>query len=216
MAKTSYTQGATPMKKAFTMLELIIVMTVAAIIAMVLIPRFSDSRLREAADQILSHIRYTQHLAMIDDRFDPKDPNWHQERWQISFRQCNNNDWYYVVGRDMDQNGGVDKFGSAVNPSDGKKMFTTNQCNPQFDESDQILLSKKYLIDTIQFSDNCGNNRYIAFDNLGRPYRTTMGNDPLDLLTGDCKITFKSPDGNFTITVTQETGYARLSSLNHN
>ncbi len=204
------------MKKAFTMLELIIVMTVAAIIAVVLIPRFSDSRLREAADQILSHIRYTQHLAMIDDRFDPQDPNWHQERWQISFKQCVDGDWYYVVGRDINQNGGVDKNGSAVNPADGKKMFTSNQCTLQNDESDQILLTKRHLIDTVQFGADCGNNQYIAFDNLGRPYRTTLGAEPLDLLTGDCDITFKSPDGNFTITVTQETGYARLSSLNSN
>ncbi len=195
------------------MLELIIVMTVAAIIAVVFIPRFTDSRLREAADQIISHIRYTQHLAMIDDRFDPEDPNWHQERWQISFRQCDNNDWYYVVGRDMNHNGGVDKSGTAVNPSDGKKMFTLNSCTLQTDESDQILISKKYLIDTIEFSNECGDNQYIAFDNLGRPYQSTMGNDALDLLDNDCNITFKSSDGEFSIVVTQETGYARLSSL---
>ncbi len=201
------------MKKAFTMLELIIVMTVAAIIAALFIPRFSDSRLREAADQILSHIRYTQHLAMIDDRFDPQDPNWHQERWQISFKQCVDGDWYYVVGRDINQNGGVDKNGSAVNPSDGKKMFTSNLCTLQNDESDQILISKKYLIDTIEFGNECGDNQYIAFDNLGRPYQSTMGSDSLDLLDNDCNITFKSSDGEFSIVVTQETGYARLSSL---
>ncbi|WP_300367295.1 prepilin-type N-terminal cleavage/methylation domain-containing protein, partial [Hydrogenimonas sp.] len=51
-------------KNAFTMLELIIVIVVVGILSAIMIPRFSDDKLREAADQIMSHIRYTQHLAM--------------------------------------------------------------------------------------------------------------------------------------------------------
>ena len=56
-------------KKAFTMLELVFVIVVSGILAATFIPRFDRDNLQEAADQVISHIRYTQHLAMVDDKF---------------------------------------------------------------------------------------------------------------------------------------------------
>ena len=61
------------MKKAFTMLELVFVLVVIGILAAVMIPNMQSTALREAAIQVVSHIRYTQHLAMIDDKFDTTD-----------------------------------------------------------------------------------------------------------------------------------------------
>ncbi|MCF6310454.1 MAG: type II secretion system GspH family protein, partial [Sulfurimonas sp.] len=58
------------MKKAFTMLELVMVIVVIGILAAVMLPRVASDRLAEAATQVISHIRYTQHLAMVDDQFD--------------------------------------------------------------------------------------------------------------------------------------------------
>ena len=58
------------MKKAFTMLELVFVIVVAGIIAAVVIPNTKTNPAQEAAIQLLSHIRYTQHLAMVDDKYD--------------------------------------------------------------------------------------------------------------------------------------------------
>ncbi len=210
------------MKKAFTLLELVIVMVVVSIISVLLIPRFADSKLTEAADQIISHIRYTQHLAMIDDRFDPSDEFWYKTRWQISFRQCtedtnkDTNKWYYVVGRDIDKNGGVDKNGSAINPSDKKYLFTDNQCDLADDESGEILIYKKYSINKIEFAKACGSNQYISFDQLGRPYQSTLSNDSsLDLIHGPCEIKFTSDNGDFTITIEPETGYTHLSEINY-
>ncbi|BBG66145.1 putative periplasmic ATP /GTP-binding protein [Hydrogenimonas sp.] len=203
------------MKKAFTIIELVIVMVAGAIIAMVLVPRFADSRLREAADQIVSHIRYTQHLAMIDDKFNPTDSQWYKMRWQISFRRCeDNNGWYYVVGYDSNKNDGVDKAGSAINPADGRRMFVSNTCTLQEDESSEILISDKYQIENIEFSDSCGDNQYIAFDNIGRPYASTLGVSPYDVMTGRCDITFLSSDGDFTISIESETGYVHMTAIN--
>ncbi len=205
------------MKKAFTLLELVIVLVVVSIISVLLIPRFADSKLREAADQIISHIRYTQHLAMIDDRFDPSDEDWYKTRWQISFRKCtgDTSKWYYVIGKDIDKNGGVDKNGSAINPSDKKYLFTDNQCNLENDESGEILIYRKHGITSVEFSNSCGDNQYISFDQLGRPYQTTLGEDSLDLIHDPCEIKFISNDGDFTITIEPETGYTHLSKINY-
>ncbi|EAJ5693991.1 prepilin-type N-terminal cleavage/methylation domain-containing protein [Campylobacter fetus] len=74
------------MKKAFTLIEIIIVLVIVGIMASFTIPKLNRNDLRLAADQIVSHIRYTQHLAIIDDKFDTKDTkdtNWYKGRWQI-------------------------------------------------------------------------------------------------------------------------------------
>ncbi|BDY13839.1 pilus assembly FimT family protein [Hydrogenimonas cancrithermarum] len=204
------------MKNAFTILELIAVIVIVAILSIVMIPRFSDSKLREAADQIISHIRYTQHLAMIDDRYDPQKNEWYKERWQIGFWQCTGSyDWYYVVGHDLDHGGGIGNSEAAINPSDNKHLFTSNSCNLSNDQSGEILITKKFGINNVILSSSCGNNKHIAFDNLGRPYKSTLGSNIYDLVNNTCRIHFIADDGDFYISIEPETGYVHLSSINY-
>ena len=73
------------MKKAFTLLELIFVVVIAGILAFVLIPKSSDTKLLESANQLISHIRYAQQLALNNDQFDPNDKNWYKKMWRIEF-----------------------------------------------------------------------------------------------------------------------------------
>ena len=73
------------MKKAFTMLELVFVLVVIGILAAVMLPQMQSTKLREAAIQVVSHIRYTQHLAMIDDKFNANDGLWFRKRWELLF-----------------------------------------------------------------------------------------------------------------------------------
>ena len=61
--------------RAFTMIELIFIIVVVGILAAVAIPRVERNGLIEAADQLSSHIRYTQQLAMNDNEFNATDPN---------------------------------------------------------------------------------------------------------------------------------------------
>lgn len=68
------------MRKAFTMIELVFVIVVIGILAAVIIPNTRTNPLQEAAIQLLSHIKYTQHLAMTDDTYDENDPNWYKKR----------------------------------------------------------------------------------------------------------------------------------------
>ena len=73
------------MKKAFTLLELVFVIVIAGILAFVLIPKSSDTKLLESANQLISHIRYAQQLALNNDQFDPNDKNWYKKMWRIEF-----------------------------------------------------------------------------------------------------------------------------------
>lgn len=81
------------MKKAFTLLELVFVIVIAGILAFVLIPKSSDTKLLESANQLISHIRYAQQLALNNDQFDPNDNNWYKKMWRIEFE---NNGTYKV------------------------------------------------------------------------------------------------------------------------
>ena len=81
------------MKKAFTLLELVFVIVIAGILAFVLIPKSSDTKLLESANQLISHIRYAQQLALNNDQFDPNDKNWYKKMWRIEFE---NNGTYKV------------------------------------------------------------------------------------------------------------------------
>lgn len=81
------------MKRAFTLLELVFVIVIAGILAFVLIPKSSDTKLLESANQLISHIRYAQQLALNNDQFDPNDKDWYKKMWRIEFE---NNGTYKV------------------------------------------------------------------------------------------------------------------------
>lgn len=104
------------MKKAFTMIELIFVIVVIGILAAVIMPRTGSNKLHEAATQVLSHIRYTQHLAMVDDKFDPNDATWYREKWQIRFRRNSGASGYVIFSDSIVTQGNVNNGERAIDP----------------------------------------------------------------------------------------------------
>lgn len=208
----------TALRKAFTMLELIFVIVVVAILSITFMGRFDDDRLREAADHVLSQIRYTQHLAMVDDVYDPTDQDWSAERWQIRFQKCNGVDnQFYFIFKDINHGGAANKVESAQNPLDGRFMFNDGTCVAQEDESRDVLIGNKYEITGVTV---CGDtaNRYLLFDNLGRPYRHTAAGTPSSAydgyLTNDCDINLTTSKGEtIIIRVAAETGFAYIASI---
>ena len=84
-------------KKAFTMLELVVVIVVVGILALAALPRLDRDQLGSAVDDIMAAVRRTQLLAMEDNQFDPANqtnPTWHTRRWRI--RLSSNS---YIISR---------------------------------------------------------------------------------------------------------------------
>jgi len=180
------------MKKAFTMLELIMVIVIIGILAAVIIPRTASNDTAEAAVKLISDIRYTQHLAMVDDKYG-QNANWYRDLWQINF----NGNTYSIVSN-----------GIAAKDPISKKDLVEN-------------LNTKYGV-TLAFtgcSDTSGNN-ILSFDHIGRPLigdlstittaypvaNTTTGY----LMTANCIITVSGSAADVNITIRPETGYASL------
>ncbi len=164
------------------MLELVFVIVVIGILAAAIIPRMERETLYEASEQLLSHVKYTQHLAMTDNMFDNGNANWFDNRWKIDFT----GNTYAITSN------------------------TTNALDPlsraAIDGSGDYDLNTKY---TVQITTA---DYVLAFDHLGRPYGDGIGGTPTaNLLAADKNITISSNGETATITITAETGFSYLT-----
>ena len=179
------------MKKAFTLIELVFVVVVIGIIAAVIIPRTNSDRVGESVIELISKIKYAQHLAMVDDKFDANDANWYRKRWQIEFSDPNK---YSIMNNGL----------FAKNTMDNTDI-------------DDVELTKM----TVTLSGGCGDKKIISFDHLGRPiigdisaltsaYAAGTNTAPYNdgqLLASTCVITVTDSSITMTINLEPETGY---------
>jgi prepilin-type N-terminal cleavage/methylation domain-containing protein len=222
-------------KKAFTMLELVFVIVVVGILAATLLPRMSSSNLEIAAQRLLNDIRYTQHLAFIDDKFDPNDPDWFKQRWQIIFSKQANSDnkWAYTIFADtLGVHSGKPNFSEiAKNPLDNTRVLSGgyNDGSSKLDIRNKnsfrgtkaCNLGISYGITNVIFSSSCsiGSSKRIAFDHMGRPLRSDLSqytspyskNGSIRILEQTCIITLvDNSDANVSIAIEPETGYVHI------
>ena len=207
------------LNKAFTMIEAVMAITVIGILAAIAIPRLRTDTTQEAANQILSDIRYTQHMALVDDVTNPNNLNWQRAFWSINFGRCaSGSGWYYLVGSDKDYSNGINSIiESALDPLTGKPMFWigTKNCSKGGDGtvSEKIFITHKFGISNVTFAGSCNGAQHIGFDRLGRLHQSfTTSTTPnyASVLRTPCVITFTHPNGNFSINIEPETGYASI------
>jgi len=211
------------MKKAFTMLELVFVIIVVGILAATIIPNIKTNPLQEAAVQLVSDIRYTQHLAMVDDKYDSSDASWYKRRWQLLFETSadytNGFEAYSIFSDSGGFSGNPGLSELAKNPQSSDKLMTGGYAGVIYYKSDSRVTRKMNLGASFGVTSvgqsGCGAKR-IAFDRLGRPlsgniksntapYTTSAGTS--NLLTGNCDLTLNHGTDNIKIRITPETGF---------
>lgn len=212
-------------RTAFTMLELVFVMIVIGILAILAMPSFNRNPLAEATEQMANHIRYTQHLAMVDDRYDTTKPQWYSQMWVFRIRKVadvnngNEDEWYYEVFSDRTNDNDSTEEEEATDPLSGQSLGN-GSFNNTVDDDKIINMTRKYGIKDITYSG--GTNIYgstqtrLAFDNLGRPYRNAAPNLTDNwrnlLISTPVVITLTGPDDTKSfITITPETGYVSVT-----
>ena len=199
-------------RSAFTMLEIIIVVVIGGILAAVMIPRLERDTTREAANQLVRHMQYAQHLAMVDDVYDDQDVTWFQKRWLTWF---NNPEGYVVASLDL-ANGA-----NTVTATDPGTQMLINSAQ---DGSGGDL--RMFNLTSITLTGGCagvigtGDGPAISFDNFGKPYFFTnmadfSGATATDhALAAECTITIVGSNGKTaTITIQPETGYIHLVNV---
>lgn len=222
-----------PLSLSFTMVELIFVIIIISILSIYIVPNFHrkvplyidgkdtgrevSPELIQAANQVLRHIRYTRHLAMIDNKFDPRDPKWFMQRWRIFFRN-QNGQMTYSIFSDEDKDVSPEQDEAAVDSLTNQKLYAHTNYNQDIERNEYVRIGVRYGVSDVEFSDECepisgtgtttGN---IIFDFLGRPYYSmTDISLTYDYLLQDiCSIRISNLDGdNIYICITPETGYS--------
>jgi prepilin-type N-terminal cleavage/methylation domain-containing protein len=210
-------------RKGFTLLEAVFVLVVVAILGALAVPKLEPDRRQEAADNILSAIRYTQHLALVDDKQAFNDAKWQRKFWRIQIERCSDGAYFYSIGSDSDEGGDIDMNEAALDPTNGKPMFWTNTsaCKNGGDDtvSRNIFLTRLYGVTGFQTSGGCANVQHIGFDHLGRPHvgftNSTRPNNA-SYMQNVCSFTFTlEGEDDFTITIQPETGYAAIAGQEH-
>jgi len=219
------------MKKAFTLVELVIVIVVIGILATAIIPRLKTNLLYEAAVQLESHLKYTQHLAMIDDMYDSTDAYWYKKRWQLAFITSKAADGgpSYTIFSDTSgySTGDANEAEIAINPLNPKQRMTGGHSGDidldiksrTFIGMKKLNLKLSYGITDIKLSKSCkvyGSKR-IYFDYLGRPLKGKLGKargggntkayENKNLISANCYITLYKNESNITLKISPETGY---------
>ena len=212
------------MKIAFTLLEIILVIIVIGIIIKVTFADTKADLLNQAATQLVSHIRYTQHLAMIDDKYKINDSIWYKKRWQIIFGTSvfTESEIAYSVFSDTSgsSSGRPDISETAINPLDRSKLLGGGYSGIIYSSDSRVTQSmnigKTYGITNYNLDDGCSGTR-IAFDNLGRPLRGNINSmtgayhaGTQRLIVSTCNIILENSEGNITISIEPETGYTYI------
>lgn len=199
------------------MIELVMVVVVMGILAALALPRLNRDHRQEAADNILSAIRYTQHLALLDDKQKFDNPKWQRRFWKIMFAQCNDQKYFYRIGSDDDMNSTstFSRSEAALDPANGKPMYMSNNGDcTDTTISSNILIGKKYGVTVNKGSGGCQGLKHIGFDHLGRPHTGFSASTHPDYgsyMKTTCTMNFKLSDGQtFQINIEPETGYAYI------
>ena len=215
------------------MIELVFVIVIIGILSAVLAPNFQRDTLQEAASQIVSHIRYTQHLAMMDNKFDSSDQNWFKKRWRLRFLKTagSDNQWSYTIYSDNDFDGNADANEMAKNSLKSTEYLTggfsgtvpykvSGSVNPKI--SKELNIGHQFGVANITTTNSCrtaGTSTHIAFDNMGRPMtgaidtltKPYIKTGAFYLLSLPCDITLIDSDNqSIIIRIEPETGYAHI------
>jgi len=225
-------------KKAVTLIELIFVIVIIGILSAVIAPSFTRPTLVEAANQVVSHIRYTQHLAMIDNKFNPTDEFWYRERWKIQFgksktRTRHTNDEYAYsiysdkIGFSGGHSGKPNLTEMAKNPLNSSQYLSGGFSGSLHYKDKRAMktlnIGIKYGIRDVKFKNGCSRGTGIAFDYLGRPIRGDISKMDkaytiTNIINNQCKIylcldrpcDLTDKDKHIVIAIEPETGYTHI------
>jgi len=229
------------LKKAFTLIELIFIIILIGILSSVAASYFRDDKLALATYQVLEHIRYTQHLAISDHKFDPKEQNYahqtdreeqyvgsyHLSRWKIVFYKKSGIVYYWVYS-DRNRKSNCDitsHIEPAIDPLSSELLYycLPPGCNATRNNEKLNLTSTYGIKSVVQtgFTSSLPSG-FLAFDEKGRPYNeleTTASADKYEKIykhriTSETNITITGEDDRqAVITVYPETGYAEITRL---
>jgi len=213
------------MSSGFSLFELVLVIVVISILSTVVLKREYNDNLYKAALQVSEHIRYTQHLALVDDKFNAFDKFWYKHRWQIIFGKSafSNDTVSYSIFSDSasGSTGQPDITEMAIDPQNIYKVLSGGYSGILYSSDPRATrdmnIGERYGVVSYKLSGGCSGAR-ISFDYLGRPIKgnlNTMSSPYLPsnrLMSSICEIKLSSTEEYIIIKISPETGYVYIES----
>ena len=222
------------MSKAFSLLELVLVVVILGLILSISSINFKKDRLLEGARQIINDIKYTRNLALMQDSFRVGELSvakrqWYKSRWQLYFIKSNATDYEQTYTIFLDKNGdGNANLGKtdinldreiAVDIINPKKLMNSGQSgviNKDDEKTTQRFnISKKFGIKKVEFKGSCSGGTKLVFDGFGRVYSslknsTNLYDKNLAKKGSECVLRLSSLTNSLCIIVDMLTGYAYI------
>ncbi|MCV3439912.1 prepilin-type cleavage/methylation domain-containing protein [Campylobacter lari] len=230
------------MKQAFTLIELAFVCIILSLLFSMAYVYYKPDYLRLGAEQVLNDIKYTRHLALIQNDFRTKEFNiakreWFKAKWQLYFirsKSATNNEQTYTIFLDKNGDGNANIGKNMINKD---REIAVDLINPDilmnsgqsgvinqndFKANLKYNIEKTYGISKVLFEGACKGSTRLIFDDYGRLY-TPLKNamrpyDKLSSFNNNCIIRLSNKqDQHICIVINPISGYAYIpnfSSLN--
>ena len=208
------------MKKSFSLLEIIVTISLIALLYTIFLPKNKIKYLDELVNRIELYISYTREKALIDDKYDLLDKLWHKKRWTIKFKKKKKSEGgiYYSIYSDKNKSGHVSIEDTLKDPLSGKNIYSSNGCEENNLHSKYVLLTKEFGIIDVQMSCNSTTSLgQLSFGSDGKIYSrlSEKENEENEYeITAPCSMKFIAKDGNSReIMLYPKTGYSKINEI---
>ena len=205
------------MKKSFSLLEIIVTISLIALLYTIFLPKNKINYLDELVNRIELYISLTRQKALLDDKYDLKDKLWHKKRWTIKFFRCQESEGgiYYSIYSDENKSGHPSIKDTLKDPLNGKNIYSSNTCKENNLNSKYVLLTKEFGIIDVQMSCNSTTSLgQLSFGSDGKIYSklSAYENEASKYeITQPCSIKFISKENKSKeIILFPSTGYIKI------
>jgi type II secretory pathway pseudopilin PulG len=161
------------MKKSFSILEIILVITLIGFLYTIFLPKSKINRLDEITSRLSLYITHLRYKAFLDNQYDLDDGLWHKKRWTIKFFRCRESvgGIYYSIYSDKNKSGHPSSEDSLKDPLTNKNIYSSNTCKENIQNSKYVLLTKEFKISDINIScNNTTSLGQLSFGSDGKIY----------------------------------------------
>ena len=144
------------MKKAFSFLEVILVISLLGFLYTAFIPKTNISKIDEVSNRLVLYLKQTRYQALINDKYNKDDTLWHKQRWTLKFFRCRKDvgGIYYSIYTDKNSSGHPSMEDSLKDSLNQKNIYSTNYCNENLNNSKYVLITKNFNINEVNVSCN--------------------------------------------------------------
>lgn len=202
------------MKKSFSLLEIILIISLLGFLYTAFISKTQISKIDELTNRLILYLKQTRYQALINDKYSNNNELWHKQRWTLKFFRCRKSvgGIYYSIYSDKNTSGHPSIEDSLKDSLSLKNIYSTNQCIENTNNSKYVLISQNFDIKEIEVSCNeTSSLGQLSFGSNGKLY-ARLSNIPNDSesyeIKNKCKIKLLNTFGEKrSIILENNTGY---------